>query len=88
MCSGKGFCVSSIDIFFICNYKCLCMDVYNGIYCEEFISCYFSCNFCKNGVICIEINDGIVDSFNCICLFGYIGIYCEEDINDCVLNLC
>lgn len=88
VCSGKGLCASSTDTFFTRNYKCLCMDAYNGTYCEELISCHSSRNPCKNGATCIEINDGIADSFNCICPLGYTGTYCEEDINDCVLNPC
>lgn len=88
VCSGVGFCSSVSQIFFICDYVCVCCDVYKGRYCEEFDSCYLSRNLCKNGVICIDIKDGIVDSFNCMCIFGYMGIFCEINIDECSFSLC
>ncbi len=77
-CANNGLCVSLIN-----DYRCVCLDDYTGLNCEETSNECLS-NPCLNNGTCIDQ----VWNYTCQCPMGFTGSNCQIAINYCESSPC
>jgi len=79
LCINGGTCQATNNSF-----NCLCLEGWNGTYCENDYSICLDDNQCINGGTCTPGNF----SFSCACQEGFSGNLCQDDFHRCLSSPC
>ncbi|XP_064422095.1 milk fat globule EGF and factor V/VIII domain containing b isoform X2 [Latimeria chalumnae] len=90
VCENGGTCVSGLNNNF--SFKCICLDGFAGIYCNETETGPCHPNPCKNDAPCEVISHSrrgdVFSEYVCKCPPGYDGVHCEINKNECASTPC